>query len=594
MVKKNVTAWSALTITMVLALLLLAYVIQRVTHEYALERLTDRSENVTAIAKQSLQSELVKFELIPVLLSENPYLQNALATHGEDSIANLNQKLDELAQQTGATYIFAVGPDGVTIASSNHSTMESFVGRSYEFRPYFQSAMQTGSGRYYFAKGERTGIGGLFLASRVDVADETLGIIVVKVEFQHLVESWREDDATTFVTDKDGIILFSSDPSLDYSTLRPLSDQKREEIARSMQFGAAPLEQVPFMIQDQTAVSTINGDKSILTFRDIRNLDWSLFRLERVQPTLNDANARIHLFWFIASVIVIAAILFIHWRRKQREDNLRYLERLEREVAERTEALSHSNQQLELEIDHRERINTKYRSAREELAQANRLGSIGAVTANVAHEVNQPLAAIKAFATNSKTYLKRGNTEQVEHNLGSIVDLSDRLAAITAELRRYSRHSSSKLETIKLSDVLEGVDLLIGDKIRKDGVQLTIPSDEAKQLKVFGGRIRLEQVLVNLLNNGLDAVAHAEDPQILIDIQTTDKSVFITVEDNGHGVEAEIRSNIFNPFVTTKTDGVGIGLGIARNIMEEFNGQLELIEPKKLKGAAFRLQLAKR
>jgi len=579
-------------LALVWVFMLFAFTARYWIHTTALTALEGEAETLTGIQSQTLESELTKFRLLPRLLSENPYLVGALASRSAKSIALLNLKLAELVDQTGATYIYAVDVDGTTIASSNYEAEESFVDRNYEFRPYFQDAIRTGWGQH-FAKGERTGKAGLFLATRVQNDDQIMGVIVVKVEFEALKASWREAYATSFVTDTDGIILFSSDLGLEFKTTAPLSEDRRSEISNSNQFGTSYLESANITIAKTPFKSQIENRRSLIKSRTIQDLDWTFYRGEDVEHALTTANARVHLIWLFSAALFASFALFIAWRLKQARDNAVYLERLERDVEVRTSELSISKERLEIEIEERARVNAKYRSAREELAQANRLGSIGAITTNVAHEVNQPLAAIRAFAENSKKFLARGNTEKTQENLGSIVDLTDRLSAITSELRLYSKRGSGEIGVVDLSDVIDGINLLIGDKIRSSNVQFDILVVEATNLRVKAGRVRLEQVFVNLLQNALDAVEGQTEPKIEIRIEETASKVSIIIEDNGTGIKDEVIGEIFDPFVTTKEDGLGIGLGIAQGIMSEFGGSLELIKGQRLGGAAFLLCLVK-
>jgi len=584
--------WKLAGLVLVLVFVVFAFGVRQWIHSDALTALADEAETRTGIQSQTLESELNKFKLLPRLLSENPYLVGALESNAPSDTANLNLKLAELVEETGATYVFAVDENGITVASSNYQTEESFVGRNYEFRPYFQDAFKTGWGQH-FAKGERTGKSGLFLAARVAKDDTLLGVIVVKVEFEALKSSWQEVHAKSFVADQDGIILFSSDLGFEFQTISPISEERRLEITNTNQFGSSKLEGANITIGQKPFESLVNNRRSLLTSRAVSDMGWTFYRSEQLEHALSTANARVHLVWLFSAALFLSAALFAAWRLRQARDNAVYLERLEREVDTRTSELSISKERLEIEIDEKIRANAQYRSAREELAHANRLGSIGAITTNVAHEVNQPLAAIRAFAENSKKFLARGNVDKTEENLGAIVDLTDRLSAITSELRLYSRRGTGDIGKVDLSDVIDGINLLIGDKIRSSNVDFNIRLEGPMHLKVKAGRVRLEQVFVNILQNALDAVEGQPNPKIDIRIKDAQSNVSIIIEDNGDGIDEAISGELFNPFVTTKENGLGIGLGIAKGIMDEFGGRLELIEARHLGGAAFKLSLVK-
>lgn len=570
--------------------LIFATFVQNWIKDDASKRLIQSAENLTSIQSQSLESELKKFEILPSLLSENPVVLGALERQDDESVQTLNKKLAELVESTGATYIYVIGVKGTTLASSNYASEESFVGRSYEFRPYFQDALKNGSGRY-FAEGERTGKAGLFLAERTGEKGASRGVIVVKVEFRDLSRNWTETNAKTIVVNRDEIVLFSSDPSLDFTVMSPIDSKVASRIKESKQFGSADLVPSPFSFTGLNEVRDANGKRLHASERILPITGWRLYRLEYFEPALAAANARVQLIWLLSGG-VLAALLALAWRRQKRAHNQAvYLQRLEKDVAVRTRELSESKVLLEEEIEEKERVYNRYRAAREELAQANRLGSIGAITASVAHEVNQPLAAIKAFAENSIEFLRRGNSTSASKNLDSIVSLSGRLGDITSELRSYSRRGSGTITRVAVSRVIDGVNLLMGDRLRQAGIKMNLPSKIDTELYVKAGAVRLEQVIVNILQNALDAVANSESPEIEMTIDALDETVEILIEDNGEGVDEKHANNIFDPFTTHKKDGLGIGLSIAQDIMKEFGGSLQLVAPQKLKGAAFKVQL---
>jgi len=228
----------------------------------------------------------------------------------------------------------------------------------------------------------------------------------------------------------------------------------------------------------------------------------------------------------------------------------------------------------------------RYRAAREELAQANRLGSLGQITAGVAHEINQPVAAIRTFAENGAAFLERSAPDRAAESFERIVGLADRIGAITGELRAFSRRKTPAQRTVPLASVIEGVMLLIGDAAR-EVVVIDGPFDHAVQ--VTGDRIRLEQIMVNLIQNALEAVKGVPAPAIRLTVRRDDEAVTIAVQDNGPGIDPAVRDSLFTPFVTGRAGGLGLGLAIARDLAREFGGDLALVESEK--GARFEVRL---
>ena len=413
---------------------------------------------------------------------------------------------------------------------------------------------------------------------------------MVKVEFEDIIALWQEQDATTFVANRENIILFSTDTALNHTTLEPLSDQLMEQVVASKQFGDRPLALAPLEF-DANLIGFDRYEKHIQAVSiDVADIGWRVFRLQPLASTLSNADARFLVRIFSVSIFLAIGISFFIWRLYVEQQRTKTTAFLKNEIARGTKELSDANAQLESEMQKRAEINQRFRTAREDLAQANRLGSIGAVTAGVAHEINQPVAAIRAFAENASKLLARDKTDAAVENLTSIVELTGKIGSITNELRRYARRGSLTIRNIELEEVIEGVDLLIGDRIKAAGVHFQVYGVEDLPLTVKAGRVRLEQVFVNILQNALEALKNSANPTITIRIEKSDKVVDVVVFDNGPGIPEDVRSEIFNPFFSSKPDGLGIGLGIAKDIMKEFGGSISLI-PSELGGAGFKLTL---
>lgn len=561
----------------------------KVTRQAAIENLHTQGISIATTQANELKSELQKFLLVPVILSESPDVTQALNSAANTVTQRLNEKLKSLSEQTGATYIFAVDTQGLTVASSNYQEADSFVGRDYKFRPYFTQAMSEGTAEYY-AKGETTGRPGLFLAGRVSNELGPIGAIVVKVEFDGISDRLRHNDATSFVVDKNGIILFSGDKALNFKTLNPLTENQREEILAAKQFGTTPLESSQIDLNSKPFARDQAEQDVLADFVGISELDWRLVRITPIKSAISDANSRAQLTIFIVGAALLTFMLL--WRKRivKEIEKTKLTNLLKREVSKRTKELSETNEKLEYEIQEREKINIRFRAAREELAQANRLGSIGTITASVAHELNQPVAAIRTFAENGIKLLKRGDAAQTSNNLNSIVSLTGRIGSISTELRRYARRGSHAVTSVDIQDVFDGITLLMGEQLRVNGIELQVIGDLSGLPPVKAGRVRLEQVLVNLLQNARDALHDHANPVVQISTSSTPEAVEIIIADNGPGIDPTILKDIFTPFVTTKPHGLGMGLGIAKDIMTDFEGTIKPVS-SQLGGAAFLLRL---
>ncbi len=246
---------------------------------------------------------------------------------------------------------------------------------------------------------------------------------------------------------------------------------------------------------------------------------------------------------------------------------------LERRVAERTAELSRSNALLRGEVEERLRAEADLRQAQDDLVQAAKLATLGQTAASIAHEVNQPLAAMRTYADNAAVLLARGRAEEAKANLASISSLTERIAQITQNLKGFARKASGVLGPVPVQASIAAVLTLLEHRIRQQGVHLAVDLPEA-QIRVWAEQVRLEQVLVNLVQNGLDALKGVADPGIGISAEVVGDRVAIVVSDNGPGIRAEDVPRAFSAFFTTKSDGLGLGLSISRDIVQDFGGLL--------------------
>ncbi|MDC7811372.1 sensor histidine kinase [Sphingomonas koreensis] len=532
-------------------------------------------------------SELQKFRLLPLVLAEYPDVRAMLETRDTAVAERINARLELLAQRTDAAAIYVLTAQGRAIAASNYRLPASFVGQDYGFRPYFQGAVRDG-GAELFALGTVSGRPGLYLARRIGDAARPLGVIVVKIEFEAMQAAWARQQGKTLVTDPHGVVIVTSEPRWRFGTIGRLGADDRAAIRATRQYGSLPLDPLPLTIDGADARMGGETPGNRLATTQIPLAGAQMRVLYPLDPAMRSANANARLV-SLGALIVIAGALLLLWRaRERRLIQIAAQRALEGQVAERTAELRETNAQLVAESSERALADQRYRAAREELAQANRLGSLGQITAGVAHEINQPVAAIRSFAENAKGFLARGDSGRADENLARIVDLTQRIGTITAELRNFARRRTPETGAVDVDAVIESTLLLIGDRVRAQGVVLERTGPAG--LHVTADRVRLEQILINLIQNALDALAGQKAPVIRIVTARTDARIMIEVADNGLGVAPELAGELFMPFVTGRAEGLGLGLPIARNIAREFGGELSLV-PSPLGGAAFRLEL---
>ncbi len=530
------------------------------------------ARNATSAHLGLLASELQKFRLLPVVLGQYPDVADALA--GDVAAGGrLNVTLETLARRTDAAVIYAIDRGGRTVASSNWRLPASFVGQNYGFRPYFRGAMRKGASEL-FALGTVSGRPGLYLARRVERAGLALGTVVVKVEFDSVEAAWARTPGATIVTDRHGVILVTSVPGWRFQATGTLDAATLQDARRTLQFGTAPPRRAPLTLTPPDAYASNDGTTTRYRMAT-EPAPLAGARLIHVAPLAAPlAAARLQaLLWGLALAIVIGVVSAIalrgaETRRLQREAQ----KMLELEVVRRTAELSEANARLIVESEERVEADRRFRAAREELAQANRLGSIGQITAGVAHEINQPVAAIRTFAENGLTFLDRNAVDPARENLRRIIDLTGRIGAITSELRAFARRRAPAGGSATLGSVIDGTMLLMGERAR-DTVAVEAAAG-LRDLALVGDRIRMEQILINLLQNALDAVAGSSLPRITVSAEHLGDSVAVNVKDSGPGLDPAVTDTLFTPFVSAKPEGLGLGLAIARDIARDLGGDI--------------------
>ncbi|WP_416358272.1 sensor histidine kinase [Aureimonas phyllosphaerae] len=546
-----------------------------------LARLNAQAGASLPLAMAVLRSEVDKQRSVPAILSEDPDIRDILAAPSPAGVDRVNRRLEELRRTTGATVLYLLDTTGLTIAASNFAEPDSFVGSDYSFRPYFARAMRTGAAAQ-FALGTKSRRSGLYITRRVDVGGQPLGVVVLKVEFDAIERDWAAGGNVVFVTDGNGIVLATTEVDWHYRALAPVPPDLAARIRDSLQFGEAPLTPLGLEARRGTIQATATADRRHFVSAEDRLpdpiLDWTL----HLWVPTDEAMAQTRLSYRLQSlaglaIATTAGFLVARRRRylRRRQEALRLAaEELERRVEARTGELREANRQLVEESRTRQAAEERAETLRRSLDQANRLASLGQITAGVAHEINQPVAAIRTYAENAERFLERGDLDTTQRNLRNVVGLTERIGRITDTLKGHARRGSSGPGVVNLAEAVDGAIMVLQGRLDAAGVPIECGANLGDH-DVVGERVRLEQVLVNLLQNALDAMEGQEDGRIAIEAHARDDIVELTVRDNGPGIPPERLATLFTPFSTSKPRGLGLGLVIVKDILSEWGGTLE-------------------
>jgi two-component system C4-dicarboxylate transport sensor histidine kinase DctB len=562
-----------------------------VANEYgrkrAYETLQTRAQSTAELNAVLLRTVLEKQRALPFVLSQDRDVISALSSRSGSILQLVNRKLESLIPGTRSAVIYLLDAGGLAIASSNWREPTSFVGTNYSFRPYYTRAVITGDAEH-FALGTVSKRPGLYISKRIDGPLGLLGVIVVKLEFDELEADWRRNSDPTYVVDQRGIVLVASFPEWRFLTQGPVSADQMGPIRESLQFGDAPLKPLSILpalplSQPDIVKARLPGAAKDQEFVRVRTMvpttSWALQSLTPAAAVVAEATRTAQLLALAVLAPLLGLSAFFLLRRGQalrraREQEEARLE-LERRVAERTADLSTAHAELVMQAEERQKTEAKLQTVQQELVQANRLAILGQVTAGVAHEINQPVAAIRSYADNAATFLGRNQTEPVKDNLKAIAGLTERIGSITDELRTFSRKGTGDVAAISVSDVIEGALLLLGSRFRQRAGQI-ITQTPPPDIKVHGNRIRLEQVLINLMQNALEATDGGPASKISVRHALSEDEVQLIVCDNGPGIPEAIMQALFTPFNTSKERGLGLGLVICHDIVAEYGGRIEV------------------
>lgn len=595
------------------ALAVIVGVTYAVAERMAFRALREATSHRMAIYAANLQAEMKRFEYLPEVISLDQRVLQLLGTPVDElSVDVVNGYLQTVNDRAGASAIYLMDRAGTTLAASNWNQPGSFVNMRFAYRPYFLDAAKGGAARFY-------GIGvvsheaGYYFSHAVMRDNQVLGVAAVKVSLEKLDASWEHDGEKIIVADGNGVIFLSSEPDWKYRTLNNLSSRTVVQLEATRQYmDAGRLSPLGLsdqrLLDDGTAIVQIKAEAvdtqppRVTTYmvhgNEIPGTDWRLLMMSELSPVRAVARTSAAVSALI-SVLLATLVLYFQQRRKialqaatARIALQRANDELELQVERRTEALSDANVRLQDEIGERRRAEETLRATLNDLVHTAKMAVLGQMSAGITHELNQPLTALRTLSSNTIIFLKRAQPEKVEANLQMIAHLTDHMGKITAQLKKFARKSTIDLRPVLVTSVVDDTLFLMSQGMRSSEVDIErrIAPEEAMAMCDAN---RLEQVLLNLLSNAADAVTGQEEPRIVLTLDCDVDWVTIGVHDNGPGISSEVAARLFEPFFSTKAQGLGLGLGLAisADIVREFGGTLNASASELLGGAMFAVRL---
>lgn len=574
---------------------------------YGIRTLGENGERQLELHARTVESEISKYTYLPSLLELESSVSKLLADPNPEHRQAVNEYLEGLNRRSRSRAIYVMDTTGRVMATSNWRDVDSYLGEDLSFRAYFQNAVRGQPGRFY-GIGSTNGEPGYYLAHGLEEHGKIIGVAVVKVRLEALEERWQRARLEAFVSDENGIIILSSDPARRLKAVRPLSDETKERLARSLQYYWATLNELQPLAREQLDTGTekltfpansevVADDREVTYLAQTRPLNDTPWNFTLLTPLNDLRQAAINQGILVAVAFALVAFLLIAWNERRKVIATRLAARealqeannqLERRIAERTTDLRASNERLKAQIRERRQAEETLRRAQDELVQAGKLAAIGQMSTSIAHELNQPLAALRTLSGNTVRFLERGALDTASTNLKTINELIDRMGRITASLRSFARRGDDQGEA-SLGKAVDAAFQVLGSRL--DSLPLTVHR-QFSQAMLQIDQTRLEQILVNLIGNALDAMHAQPAPQLWLESDISEGKYRLRVRDNGHGIDPETRKHLFEPFFTTKPgeQGLGLGLTLSASLAAATGGNLAVEHPAA-GGTAFVLSL---
>ncbi|WP_233488827.1 ATP-binding protein [Rhodovulum sp. 12E13] len=546
----------------------LAGVVLYYTNAYLTERFTEttrnRAELRLALYSGNVVSELQRNSVVPLLLAQDPALIGAL---NSGDFSQSSQRLISFREEIGAAQLMLLDGSGRTVASTDRN----LIGSQHRSAPYFVDA-QRSSDTVFSVTERETGAREFTYSRKVTSDRELVGVIVVSVDLQKFEQSWAGIADAVLVTDSEGQIILATEP---------LWRGKTVEEALAAQDPPSAIERALKATADWSFLppdAYILGEAVMRSEARIPFRGWRIVSFTTYSSVRERVNGVLALE-IMGFALVLAGTFFVLSRRAQSRSRL-----FQRESAE----LRLLNERLQQEIAEREKAEKTLEVAEQTLAQSSKLAALGEMSAAVSHELNQPLAAMKTYLAGARLLLRRNRVDEALSSFARIDDLIARMGAITRQLKSYARKGETAFETLDMRDVVSSALSMMEPQLKRRHVAIT-RSLPQRPVLVRADRLRMEQVLINLFRNALDATKETPEPRIDL-ILSLGQTATLTVRDNGHGI-ADLDA-LFEPFYTTKGpgDGVGLGLAISSGIVNDHGGRLTA-RNARAGGAVFEVML---
>jgi two-component system, NtrC family, C4-dicarboxylate transport sensor histidine kinase DctB len=435
------------------------------------------------------------------------------------------------------------------VAASDWDQPDTTIGQDLSFRPYVSEAIANGRGRFY-GVGITSRKPGYYLSYALRRGDGVRGVAAVKINIEQVENTWRKLPGQVLLIDERGVVILSTRNEFKYRPVAPLDAGQRAELLRSRPYGDAALQPLGWTtIQPLTAdtqVVRLDGIEQLASTRTLQRAAWRLVVLDDMAPVRTAARyAAITASLAMAVLLLLAVTL---WQRR----------RAVRHKLATQAALQSAHDSLESTVVAR---TAQLRAAQSELVHAGKMAALGQMSAGLVHELNQPLTALRTLSDSAGILLDHDRRDEVRGNLQRISGMVDRLGRLTSRLKTFAHKSDLPPQPVALLRSIADTQALLGAELKERDIRVEVDVVPA-ELSVMADDATMGSLLSNLMRNAIDAMQGSSQRLLRIEARVRGERAIVTVADTGPGIRADILARLFEPFVTSKPAGAGLGLGL--------------------------------
>ena len=520
-------------------------------------RLTQNERNIV--------SELQKNSVIPQFLVRDQSIWNALLSN---NFSSLPQMFSEFINEISIESITLMDRTGQIVAVAGKENLN--VNSSNKI--IFNTAISTNDTVMNIIEKNENEFG-FFYSRKIENDQRVLGVLSIEVDLKKFENSWKSAGERIFISNGEGKIVLATEP-----TWKGLSDDLAWKNQNSKNIIKRGYSVAKGWVDSNESDQYFNDSSFVRFNKNIPILNWKISSFENYSGVRERVNTILALEILIFLLLLVLSLYSLN-RKKILRLNL---------FEEETIKLRELNKKLETEMEQRKRVEKNLLAVEQTLEQHSKLAALGEMSAAISHELNQPLAAMKTYLAGASLLLKRNRPQETVAALMRIDGLIHRMGEITKQLKSFARKNTESFVPLNFNDAILEAMSIMEPQLKQSGIKIdtNIPSEP---VLIVGDQQRLEQVIINLIRNAIDALDDTELPSITISLYKNN-SVRFSIRDNGKGINN--LEKLFEPFQTSKDPGKGLGLGLAisSNIISELGGSLsgENLTPT---GAEFTIKL---